>query len=272
MDRQDEQDKERHFLILHILSIHVGFYLMQIIGIIPSRYGSTRFPGKSLVQIAGKPLVQRVYEQAKKATLLDDVVVATDDLRIVEAVKSFGGKAIMTASTHPSGTDRLAEVMARRSEDVVINIQGDEPLIDPADIDALARPFLTRPELNMATLITDFENEEEWHNPNVVKVVCDDAGYALYFSRAPIPYPRQSAGFRIARKHIGLYAYRCDFLLQLTTLKPHPLELAESLEQLRILAAGQRILTIHTNHATIGVDTPEDAVRVESIILNRKGA
>ena len=237
---------------------------MRVLCVIPARYDSTRLPGKPLADIAGKPMIQRVYERAAEAKLPELVVVATDDARVLAAMESCGGKAMMTAKDHPTGTDRLAEVArAYANYDVIINVQGDEPLIAPQIIDDLATAFTEEPELKMATVMTVIEDEEK-NNPNNVKVVTDKNGYALYFSRSLIPYPR-TAGVVPVYKHIGIYAYRRDFLLEYAKMLPTSLEQSESLEQLRALENGYRIKVIKTDCKFVGVDTPEDLARVNAI-------
>ena len=237
---------------------------MRVLCVIPARYDSTRLPGKPLADIAGKPMIQRVYERAATAKMPELVVVATDDARVLAAMESFGGKALMTAKDHPTGTDRLAEVAGVYDNyDVIINVQGDEPLIAPEIIDALAVAFTEEPELKMATVMTEIEDAEK-NNPNNVKVVTDKNGYALYFSRSLIPYPR-TAGVVPVYKHIGIYAYRRDFLLEYAKMQPTPLEQSESLEQLRALENGYRIKVIKTDCKFVGVDTPEDLARVNAI-------
>ena len=237
---------------------------MRVLCVIPARYDSTRLPGKPLADIAGKPMIQRVYERAATAKMPELVVVATDDARVLAAMESFGGKALMTAKDHPTGTDRLAEVAGVYDNyDVIINVQGDEPLIAPEIIDALAAAFTEEPELKMATVMTEIEDAEK-NNPNNVKVVTDKNGYALYFSRSLIPYPR-TAGVVPVYKHIGMYAYRRDFLLAYAKMQPTPLEQSESLEQLRALENGYRIKVIKTDCKFVGVDTPEDLARVNAI-------
>ena len=238
---------------------------MKILCVIPARYASTRLPGKPLKDVAGKPMICRVYDRASQAKTLAGVVVATDDERILQAVKAHGGQAMMTAKGHPTGTDRLAEVAAAYPDvDLIINVQGDEPLIEPSLIDELGRVFEKDAELQMATVMTPMEDEEEQKNPNNVKVVTDKNGYALYFSRSLIPYPRNEAGTPV-NKHIGIYAYRRDFLLAYAKMKPTSLERAESLEQLRALENGYRIKCIATNARFVGVDTPEDLAKVNEI-------
>jgi 3-deoxy-manno-octulosonate cytidylyltransferase (CMP-KDO synthetase) len=242
---------------------------IKVLCVIPARYASTRLPGKPLADIAGRPMIQRVYERAVLAQAVNRVVVATDDERVLAAVAAFGGTAVLTSPRHPSGTDRLAEVAADYpGAKVVINVQGDEPLIDPALIDALAAVMLAEPELVMATAKSPLA-ETEYHDPAAVKVVTDQAGYALYFSRSLIPYPRQREGFA-ACKHIGIYAYRRDFLLRFAKLPPGALERAESLEQLRALENGYRIKVLSADSAAPGVDTPEDLVRINEWFKNNK--
>ncbi|GCC51460.1 3-deoxy-manno-octulosonate cytidylyltransferase [Chryseotalea sanaruensis] len=236
---------------------------MKILGVIPARFASTRFPGKPLVDIAGKTMVQRVYEQVKKATLITEVVVATDDARILEHVEGFGGKAVLTSVDHPSGTDRCFEAYQKLNEDFnyVINVQGDEPFIKPEQIDLLAA--LLNGDTFIATLVKEFKDQESLFNPNVVKAVINVKKKALYFSRSPIPHARnieEEAWLSQHKyyKHIGMYAYRTDVLEELTKLPVSALEKTESLEQLRWLDNGYEILTAETKSETIGIDTPED--------------
>ena len=238
---------------------------MKSLCVIPARYESTRLPGKPLRLIAGKPMIVRVYERAKLAKLATDVIVATDDERIKKAVEDAGGVAVMTRKDHNTGTDRLAEVAQKFADiDVIINVQGDEPLIDPALIDNLAKLFETDENLQMATVKTEIKNEEDMKNPNNVKVVTDKAGYALYFSRSLMPYPRKT-GVAKVYKHIGIYAYRRDFLLKYAKMESTPLEATESLEQLRALENGYKIKVIETDKEFVGVDTEEDLKRVNEI-------
>ena len=240
---------------------------MKVLCVIPARYASTRLPGKPLKDIAGKPMVVRVYERASQAGLVNETLVATDDERIKAAVEAAGGKAMLTRADHATGTDRLAEVAeAYPDVDLIVNVQGDEPLIDPGLIDELAGLFANEPELAMATVKTEIEDEAEQKNPNNVKVVCDKAGYALYFSRSLMPYPRK--GGCPVYKHIGIYAYRRDFLLHYAKMEPTPLEQAESLEQLRALENGYRIKVVETKAKFVGVDTVEDLERVNEIYRN----
>ncbi|NLV91784.1 MAG: 3-deoxy-manno-octulosonate cytidylyltransferase [Firmicutes bacterium] len=239
---------------------------MKITGIIPARYSSTRFPGKPLAELAGKPMIQHVYERAASATTLSEVIVATDDARIMAAVEKFGGRAVMTSPEHPTGTDRLAEVAANLDSDLIVNIQGDEPLLASEAIDAAVQPLMADPDLPMGTLKHRIEDPSEVTNPNVVKVVTDQKGLALYFSRAPIPYNRDSDGSPVYYKHIGLYVYRREFLLTFARLAPTPLETSEKLEQLRALENGYKIMVVETTHQSIGVDTVEDLERVRQIL------
>jgi len=238
---------------------------MRVLCVIPARYASTRLPGKPLRDIAGRPMICRVYERAAQAARIEKALVATDDERICEAVRLHGGEAMMTSKDHPTGTDRLAEVAAAYEDmDLIINVQGDEPLIEPGLIDDLAGLFEEDPELQMATVMTELGDEEEAKNPNNVKVVTDQNGYALYFSRSLLPYPR-NAGKSPVYKHIGIYAYRRDFLLRYAKLSPTPLEQAESLEQLRALENGYRIKVLRTDCRFVGVDTEEDLALVNEI-------
>jgi 3-deoxy-manno-octulosonate cytidylyltransferase (CMP-KDO synthetase) len=238
---------------------------MKVVAILPARYGSTRFPGKPLVDIAGKPMIQHVYERTAQTRTIDRVIVATDDERIVAAVESFGGEAQMTRDDHPSGTDRLAEVAARIEADLIVNVQGDEPLIDPVMIESAVAPLLADPAIQMGTLMTRILDPEEFSNPNVVKVVTDRAGFALYFSRASIPHGRDIDPAVVpspAFKHIGLYIYQRNFLLKYPTLSETPLEQLEKLEQLRALEHGYLIRVVETDRQSIGVDVPADVDRV----------
>ncbi|MCI6086830.1 MAG: 3-deoxy-manno-octulosonate cytidylyltransferase [Selenomonas sp.] len=233
--------------------------------VIPARYASTRLPGKPLKDIAGEPMICRVYDRASLAQRTEATVVATDDKRIETVVEAHGGHAVMTKKDHPTGTDRLAEVAEKLPDyDLIINVQGDEPLIDPDLIDSLAAAFDDDPELQMATVKTEIADEAEQANPNNVKVVTDKNGYALYFSRSLLPYPRHHLGIPVY-KHIGIYAYKRDFLLKYAKLEPTPLERAESLEQLRALENGYRIKVIETTSRFVGVDTEEDLAEVNRI-------
>lgn len=230
---------------------------MKIACIIPSRYASTRLPGKPLRLIAGETLVHRVYERAVQAKLPDVVIVATDHEDIEKEVKSFGGHVMMTSALHPTGTDRLAEVASHTPDyEIIVNVQGDEPLIDPDVIDRLAQDLIDHPELDMATVATPL-HEDEYDDPSAVKVVVNQKGEALYFSRSLIPYPRHD--FEVsALKHVGIYAYRRDFLLAYAKMVQTPLEKTESLEQLRALEMGYKIGVIEVKTQDIGIDTEED--------------
>lgn len=243
---------------------------MKVLCVIPARYASTRLPGKPLSMIAGKPMIQHVYERACQAHLPNEVVVATDNELVEKAVLDFGGKAVMTSPDHPSGTDRLAEVALMYPDvDVIVNVQGDEPMIPPEVIDRLAEAFNGDADLNMATMKVVMD-EEDYENPAAVKVVTDQQGYALYFSRSLMPYPRNKPeGFKVF-KHVGIYAYRRNFLLKYAALAPTPLEKAESLEQLRALENGYKIKVLESDFQGIGVDTPEDLAAVNALFEKMK--
>ena len=249
---------------------------MAVIAIIPARYGSTRLPGKPLARIGDKPMIQHVYENAAKARTVDRVVVATDDRRVEETVRGFGGEVVMTATEHASGTDRLAEVARKIKADWVVNVQGDLPFIRSETITQAVQPLRRNRSLPMGTVCTPIYDETEWRNPNIVKVIFDRRGFALYFSRSPIPYARNNSvdlagmpvrpdpqtrlwGFR----HLGLYVYRRDFLLKFARLRPTALEQIESLEQLRALAYGHRIFVANVDERSVEVDTPEDLAKAE---------
>ncbi|WP_297057290.1 3-deoxy-manno-octulosonate cytidylyltransferase [Thermosulfurimonas sp.] len=238
---------------------------MRIVGIIPARYGSTRFPGKPLADLWGKPLIQHVYERARSSEILEKVVVATDDERILRTVRDFGGEALMTSPEHTCGTERIAEaagILGLADGDIVVNIQGDQPLLAPEALEDLVRPLLLSGEIPMATLAIPMENPEEIEDPNRVKVVLDRQGRALYFSRSPIPYFRPPGKSPQYLRHIGLYAYRKEFLDLFVTLPPGELEQAEKLEQLRALENGYPIAVTITPYACPEVDTPEDLERL----------
>ena len=245
---------------------------VKIVGIVPARYASTRFPGKALAPIAGKPLIQHVVEQCQKAKSLSEVIVATDDPRIAAVAKKFC-RVEMTRPEHPSGTDRIAEAVARCDCDAVVNIQGDEPLMDPAVIDAVAGALAQN---EMSTAATPVKNPAEYDNPNVVKVVVNAAGRALYFSRRTIPYLREAASGSVSEqlaafpflKHLGIYGYRRETLLRLVKFPVSPLEAAEKLEQLRALENGIPMAVVKVAYDSVGVDVPEDVQRVE-VILKR---
>lgn len=252
-----------------------------VVAIIPARYASTRLPGKPLVDIAGKPMIVRVAERAREVAAIRRVIIATDDQRVFDAVVALNHDApvevMMTSPDHPTGTDRLAEVAATLDAEIIVNVQGDEPLIEPATIDAAIAPLLADASIVMCTTSEPIESAADLVNPNVVKVVTDGEGFALYFSRNPIPFPRAAvqahgsieAAFaanpellKLYSKHTGMYVYRRDFLLRYAKLPPTPLEQAELLEQLRALEHGYRIKVVKVDHRSIGVDTPEDLERV----------
>lgn len=253
---------------------------MKITAIIPARYGSTRFPGKALADILGKPMIQHVYERTRQATLVNQTIIATDDQRIADAVINFGGDVVMTSPAHETGTDRLAEVAAQLDCDLVVNVQGDEPLIEPAMIDQAIRPFLTDHSIKMGTLKSRVWQQDDLLSPNLVKVVTDVDDNALYFSRSTIPFYRdswqalQSSDFKPEQqpcfKHVGLYVYRRDFLLEYAGWPQTSLEVAEKLEQLRALENGVKIKVVETEFESFGVDTPQDLEKV--IKLMNQGA
>lgn len=248
--------------------------MMKTYGIIPSRFGSSRFPGKPLAMLAGKPLVAWVVEAVKKAGSLDEVIVATDDERIASAVADCGGRAVMTPSELPSGTDRIACAAGDfADDDILVNIQGDEPLIDPALVDALAMKLKTDRRWDMATAVTPIKSAADLAAKSVVKVVLDRFGGALYFSRAPIPCDRDheadlASGLYV--RHLGIYAYRGGFLKRFVAERPCRLEQTEKLEQLRALWMGAKIAVVETADEGVGVDTPEDAERVAAILASRR--
>lgn len=237
---------------------------MKALGIIPARYGSTRFPGKPLAQLAGKPMVQWVYERAAQAQLLNEVLVATDDQRIFEAIKKFGGRVVMTRSDHPSGSDRIAEVAAKSDAEIIVNIQGDEPLIEPAAIDLGVKILLNHPAAQVGTLVRPIRDVADLRNPNIVKVALAQDHTALYFSRSAIPFCRgaQTEAEWLQQhtyfKHIGLYIFRRDLLLQFVKWPMGVLERVESLEQLRLLEHGVKIHVALTEYEAQSVDTEDD--------------
>ena len=245
---------------------------MKTIGVIPARWASTRLPGKILVDLNGKPMIQHVWEKAKKAAALDDVLIACDDERVQEACAAFGATAVMTSLDHASGTDRIVEAVKDLDADIVVNVQGDEPLISPDVINALADVLQSDAQCPMATVIKKLENEEDFLNPSVVKVVTDRNGIALYFSRHAIPFNREEKDFSgmVVYKHLGIYAYRKDFLIKFNELPFSSLEQTEKLEQLRVLEGGYKIKTVETDFETIGVDTPEDLQRVVQLLSEEK--
>jgi len=241
---------------------------MKITAVIPARYASTRFPGKALADIGGKPMIQHVYERTCMSSLVTRVIVATDDQRIADVITKIGGEAVMTSAAHDTGTDRLAEVALGLDSDLVVNVQGDEPLINPGMIDQAIEPFLGNPDLQMGTLKTRVRCLHDFLSPNVVKVVTDVNGYALYFSRSPLPFFRDkwqdlkdesfACGKMLCYKHVGLYVYRRNFLLDFAAMPASFLEISEKLEQLRAIENGIRIRVVETEFTSIGVDTPED--------------
>ena len=249
---------------------------MAVVAIIPARYGSTRLPGKPLAKIGGKPMIQHVYENTCMAKILDRVLVATDDRRVEEAVRAFGGEVIMTSKDHASGTDRLAEVARKIKTDWVVNVQGDLPFVRPETITRAVQPMRRNRSIPMGTVCTEIEDEDDWRNPNIVKVIRDAKGFAIYFSRATIPFPRNDVSQLNGRatgkkkiwghRHIGLYVYRRDFLLKFARLRPTLLEQAESLEQLRALVYGYRIFVTDVDERSVEVDTPEDLLRAEQYL------
>ncbi len=249
---------------------------MSIIAIIPARYGSTRFPGKSLAMINGKPMIQWVYERTQRSRLIDRVFIATDDVRIRNVVTSFGGQAVMTSLEHPTGTDRISEVAQHLDCEIVVNVQGDEPLIHPDTIDEAIAPLRADASIPMGTLCRKIDDPAEVSDPNVVKVVFDSKGFALYFSRAPIPWDRDRWAGRVSLetlplsgpmyKHIGLYVYRRNFLLRFTRMPQTELEGREKLEQLRALEAGYKIKVVETVHESFGVDIPEDLGKIQKLL------
>jgi 3-deoxy-manno-octulosonate cytidylyltransferase (CMP-KDO synthetase) len=239
------------------------------LGVIPARFSSSRFPGKVLSLISSKTMLQHVYERASQARYLTSTIIATDDASVYTVARKFGARVVMTRADHPSGTDRVAEVASAESAEIIVNIQGDEPLIDPAAIDTAILPLVHEPEVRMATLKKRIENPREIDDPNVVKVVTDAKGDAIYFSRCPIPYLRQDPGAPTGTphfKHIGLYVYRRDFLLGYSSLPVGPLEQAERLEQLRAIENGFPIRVVETEYESLGVDTPEDLERVSRLV------
>jgi len=256
---------------------------MSVVAVIPARYGSTRLPGKPLAIIGGKPMIQHVYENASKAKLLDQIIVATDDRRIEEAVKKFGGNVVRTSKDHTSGTDRLAEVARKlKAADWLVNIQGDLPFIRSQTIARAIQPLMDDRKIPMGTVCTAIYEMKDWQNPNVVKVLKDRAGFALYFSRAPIPFLRNneidvagktstsSSNQRLwGYRHLGLYVYRRDFLLKFAGLRPTPLERIESLEQLRALQNGYPIYVAEVDEHPIEVDTPDDLKNAERYLKTR---
>jgi 3-deoxy-manno-octulosonate cytidylyltransferase (CMP-KDO synthetase) len=245
---------------------------MDVIGVIPARYSSTRFEGKVLADILGKPMIQHVWERSKQALVLDDVIIACDEEIVAAACRKFEAKVVITSKGHTCGTDRISEVVNPLDAKIIINIQGDEPLIHPAMIDAVARALLDDSNVSMATIMKKIDNDEELHDHNVVKVVVDKNNFALYFSRAPIPHRAHNSEIQSPAyfKHIGLYGYTKDFLFTYKNLPASNLEKIEKLEQLRVLEEGFRIKVVETKFDTVGVDTPEDLEKVKKYLTNAK--
>jgi len=235
--------------------------MTRTIAVIPARYASMRFPGKALADVRGKPLIQHVFQRARLLTTVDRVLVATDDERIAQTVRCFGGTVVLTSPSHPSGTDRVAEAVRGEAAELVVNLQGDEPLFDAKAVDELVRVMTEDPAIAMGTLAHPIRDANEREEINATKVVLDQAGFALYFSRAPIPFRRQ-AGLAPTLRHIGIYVFRAAFLQRFAALPPTPLERTETLEQLRALEHGVRIRVLVTPHASLGVDTPGDLARL----------
>ena len=244
----------------------------RVVVVIPARYASTRLPGKPLVSLAGKPMIQRVYERAKLATQADRVIVATDDKRVVEAVEEFGGEVRMTRADHRTGTERVAEVAAHEEGEVFVNVQGDEPLLDPVAVDTAISSLREEPAASISTVATAIKTPADIMDPNVVKTVLDFDGNALYFSRAPIPWVRDTASKIQVRhlKHLGLYVFQRDALLEYPTLPQGELERIEQLEQLRWLENGWKIRVAEVEHDAVSVDVPDDVARVEKLLAEQK--
>ncbi|UCB49037.1 MAG: 3-deoxy-manno-octulosonate cytidylyltransferase [Deltaproteobacteria bacterium] len=245
---------------------------MKVITFIPSRYDSKRFPGKPLAPIAGKPMIEHVYQRALSCPDVSDVIVATDDERIFQCVEGFGGKSIMTDANHPSGTDRIAEASLKMNlgrDDLIVNVQGDQPIFRPSTISDMLAPLREDPDIPMSTLKYRITDEREIDDPNHVKVVTDKEGFALFFSRSPIPFFRDSRSNQVYYKHLGFYAYRRDFLTKFSSLPVGELESSEKLEQLRALEYGFRIKVVETPFDSIEVDRPADIKRVEKLMASQ---
>jgi 3-deoxy-manno-octulosonate cytidylyltransferase (CMP-KDO synthetase) len=240
---------------------------VSAVAVIPARYASSRLPGKALADIGGKPMIEHVYRRTALARSIASVIVVTDDERISRCVQAFGGVARMTSASHRSGTDRIAEIAPDVSASLIVNVQGDEPLIEPAMIDEAVAPFVTDPTLMMSTLRRRIDDDRDKQNPNVTKVVVDQDDFALYFSRAPIPFVRPGSAPAPAWRHVGLYVYRRECLIKLAGLPPTQIENSEALEQLRALEHGIRIKVVETQFDSIGVDTAEDLARVRAAIV-----
>ena len=242
----------------------------KVLAVVPARYASRRFPGKIVANLAGKPLVMHAYERAREASLVTEALIATDHDEVVQILRPFNAKVVMTRSDHACGTDRIAEVAGNSDADIIVNVQGDEALVDPATIDNTIRALLDNPEVPMATARHRITDPERIRDPNVVKVVCDRRNYALYFSRSPIPFIRdwsdRAANLQCYWQHVGLYVFRRDFLLKFSKMPQSPLERIEKLEQLRVIEAGIPIVVVDTKYESIGVDTPEDLRRVAEFL------
>jgi len=245
---------------------------MKSVIVIPARYGATRFPGKSLARIQGRPMIQWVWEAACRSRLTEQVLVATDDDRIADTAATFGADVVMTKKSHRSGTDRMAEVADKVSAQLYVNVQGDEPLLSPGAVDDLIRAMMESPRVPIGTLAHQIESEAEWRSPEVVKVVCNRHREALYFSRSPLPFQRAFDPATRMLRHVGIYAFRARALATFVSLKPSPLELAESLEQLRALEHGMVIQVIETKYRCLGVDTPADLQGVEKLLRQQASA
>ncbi len=244
---------------------------MRAVGVIPARWASTRFEGKVIAPIHGRPMIQHVWQRCKHSRFLEDIIIACDDERVLKTAQEFGAKAVMTSLSHASGTDRIAEAVRDINAEIIVNIQADEPLIHHNVIDDLVCAIRDDETVSMATVVKVMDTMAEVNNPNIVKAVIDRKGYALYFSRSVIPYNREKKGLDQIRyyKHLGIYAYRKDFLMAFSKMPRSRLEETEQLEQLRALEAGVRIKTVVTDKETIGVDTPEDLAKVEAILNGR---
>jgi len=244
----------------------------EVIGVIPARFSSTRFEAKVLADICGKPMIQHVWERARQSLLLDDLVIACDDERVAEKAREFGAKVVMTAKGHASGSDRIAEVINPMDVKVIVNIQGDEPLIHPTMIDLVASALINSSDVYMATLMTRITDPAQVADPHTVKVVVDRNNFALYFSRSPIPFHAANSEIKepVYYKHIGLYGYTKDFIFTFKKMAVSHLEKIEKLEQLRVLEEGYRIKVLETKYDTLGVDTPEDLERVKERIAKEK--
>ena len=245
---------------------------MKSVIVIPARYGASRFPGKSLARIQGRPMIQWVWEAACRSRLTQQVIVATDDERIADTATKFGADVVMTKKSHRSGTDRIAEVADKVSAQLYVNVQGDEPLLAPGAVDDLIRAMMESPRIPIGTLAHRIETEAEWRSPEVVKVVCNRHREALYFSRSPLPFQRGFDAKARLLRHVGIYAFRSRALETFVSLKPSALEIAESLEQLRALEHGMSIQVIETKYRCLGVDTPADLARVEAALRKQTRA